>query len=192
MKNEIVAKLNEELRLEITSERQVVYILVEVRKMLEQQDTLDGFPALKLCCDWVVHPKLCGQGAQDVLKRFDNYESEYLNTGLSPANFEPIHGFATHRLFRTELVASLAPHGVDAQVLSSDAYWQAFIRQYMSVIRDCPLEARDGKTQHVAQVSGIAWPEDQMAIFPGKFVIQWNWKLKDGRERQTKETCALI
>ncbi len=49
---------------EIRSERQVVYILVEARKLLEQQGTLESFRGFKLCGDWAVRPKLRGPDAQ--------------------------------------------------------------------------------------------------------------------------------
>jgi len=193
MKEDITAKLSRALAAEIRAESQVVYILVEARKLLEQQDTLEGFPALKLCCDWTVHPKLRGPGAQGVLKVFDDYEIEFLKSGISTAEYAPLRDFAMLTSFRAELAGALAPHGVDVQRLSSNDYWQSFIRQYTSVIQDCPLEAWEGKTEHVTHVSGLAWPEDQaMAVFPGKLVIQWNWRLKSGRERETRETCALF
>ena len=193
MKEHITSKLSRALAADIRAESLVVYILVEARKLLEQQDTLEDFPALKLCCDWAVHPKLRGPGAQGVLKVFDAYEIEYLKSGISTAEFKPLRDFAMLTSFRTELGGALAPHGVDVQRLDSNDYWQSFIRQYTSVIRDCPLEAWEGKTEHVTHVTGLAWPEDQAtALFPGKLVIQWNWRLKSGGGRETRETCALF
>jgi hypothetical protein len=128
-----------------------------------------------------------------VLKVFDDYEIEFLKSGISPAEYAPLKDFAMLTSFRAELAGALAPHGVDVQRLSSNDYWQSFIRQYISVIQDCPLEARAGATKHVTHVTGLAWPEDQAnVVFPGKLVIQWNWQLKSGRERETRETCALF
>jgi hypothetical protein len=193
MKEDIIAKLSRALGADIRTESQVVYVLVEARKLLEQQDTLEDFPALKLCCDWAVHPRLRGLGAQGVLKVFDDYEIEFLKSNISTADYAPLKDFAMLTSFRAELAGALAPHGVDVHSLSSKDYWQSFIRQYVSVIQDCPLEARAGATKHVTHVTGLAWPEDQAnAVFPGKLVIQWNWRLKSGRERETKETCALF
>lgn len=66
---DIVAKLNREFDAEVVTERQVVYILVEARKLLERQGTLENFQAFKLCGDWAVHPKLNRSSAQVVLGR---------------------------------------------------------------------------------------------------------------------------
>lgn len=48
MRGDIVEKLNRELNEPIREERQVVYILVEARKLLEQQGTLENFRGFKL------------------------------------------------------------------------------------------------------------------------------------------------
>ncbi len=124
MKDDIVAKLNRELDEEIVSERQVVYILVEARKLLEQQRTLDSFRAFKLCGDWAVHPKLRGPDSQLVLKYFDAYEAEYQNSGVTMAEFqlEPLHDFVSYRRFRVEFMQALAPYDVNVDRLASDTF----------------------------------------------------------------------
>jgi hypothetical protein len=57
MRGDIVEKLNREFEEPIRNERQVVYILVEARKLLEQEGVLETFSDFKLCSDWAVHPK---------------------------------------------------------------------------------------------------------------------------------------
>lgn len=194
MKEEIAAKLERELGSEIESERQVIYILVETRKLLERQNTLDTYRALKLYSDWAVHPKLRGPDAQNILKHFDAYEVEFQKSGATVAEFkhEPLHEFMSLTRFRTELMESLSTHGVDTEPLVVDQFWQSFIQNYCAVIQDCPLEAIDNNTKLVSHVSALAWPERKAnAIFPGKRVVQWNWILKTGLQRE-KLVCALI
>jgi hypothetical protein len=193
MKLDIISKLNIELDHEIVSERQVVYVLVEARKLLEQQDTLRKFRAFKLCSDWAVHPKLTGTDSQMILRHFDAYETEHQNSGVTVAEFrlEPLHDFMTYKRFRAEFIEALSPHGVEVGRLSSNAFWQSFIQHYTSVIQDCPLEAIGNNTQLVSHVSGLAWPKETAdAIYPGKRVIQWNWTLKNSTQR--KLVCALV
>jgi hypothetical protein len=193
MKQDITSKLNIELDQEIVSERQVVYILVEARKLLEQQKTLDEFRAFKLCSDWAVHPKLTRRDSQTILKHFDAYEAEHQKSGITVAEFqlEPLHDFMTYKRFRAEFIEALSPHGVEVGRLSSNAFWQPFIQHYSAVIQDCPLEAIGNNTQFVSHVSGLAWPKEKAdAIYPGKRVIQWNWMLKNSTKR--KLVCALV
>jgi hypothetical protein len=193
MRGDIVEKLNCELNEPIREERQVVYILVEARKLLEQQGTLENFRGLKLCSDWAVHPKLRGPDAQQILAFFNAYEAEYAKSGVTIAEFQPkpLKDFLSLTSFREEMMASLQPHGVEVDRIASDGFWKPFVQCYMSVIQDCPLEAWEQNATHVSHVSAQAWPEDMAnGIFPGKCVVQWNWTLTNTQEH--KLVCALI
>lgn len=194
MRDEIAAKLSYELDKEIQSERQVVYILVETRKLLEREDALTAYRALKLCSDWAVHPKLCGTDAQEILRRFDAYEVEFQKSGKTLAEFQPgpLHEFLSLAKFRTELMQALSRYGVHAAPLASDTIWQNFVQHYCGVIRDCPLEARNEHTRLVTHVRAVAWPTDQAdAVFPGRRVVEWIWTLGSGMVRE-KTVSALI
>jgi hypothetical protein len=185
--------LNRELDTEPNSERQVVYILVEARKLLEQQSVLDKFPAFKMCCDWAVHPKLDRSGAQIVLQHIDEYESEFRKTGVAVGEFQlkPLHDFLSHNTFCSEFIQALEPYGVNVDSIRSASFWQSFIQQYSAVIQDCPLEAKRNSAQLVSHVTCIAWPEETAnSIYPGKRVVEWHWSLKDGARRTV--VCALI
>lgn len=191
---DIVAKLNGEFDAEIVTERQVVYILVEARKLLERQDTLDNFQAFKLCGDWAVHPKLKRSSAQAVLGYFDAYESEFRKSGVTVAEskLQPLLDFMAHKNFREQFIQAVEPHGVRVDRLVSDDYWRAFIQLYSAVVQDCPLEARANTTQFVNHVTCLAWPKDRAnALYPGKHVVQWKWNLKSGAPKE-KLVCALI
>ena len=68
----IVRKLNKEFKLPVRSESQVVYILAEIRKLLELTGMAREFIALQLYSSWAVHPHLKKQIARDVVKIFDD------------------------------------------------------------------------------------------------------------------------
>ena len=83
MKPDIIEKLRDELREHIHSERQVVYILAELRKLLELESLARieaGSPsdtsyfALQFYCDWAVHVRLDYSGAQRIVERFNQYQ----------------------------------------------------------------------------------------------------------------------
>lgn len=193
MRGDIVEKLNRELEQTICDERQVVYILVEARKLLEQQGTLENFRGFKLCGDWAVHPKLRGPDAQQILAYFNAYEIEHAKSGVTMAEFQPkpLQGFLSLKRFREEMMESLQPYGVEVDRIASGEFWKSFVQFYMSVIEDCPLEAWEQNAIHVSHVSAQAWPENMAnGIFPGKCVVQWNWTLTNTQER--KLVCALI
>jgi hypothetical protein len=76
MERDIIDKLTGEFDERITSERQVVYILVELRKLLERNSTLKNYSTLKLCADWAAHPRLSRGPAQEIVRLFDEYEAK--------------------------------------------------------------------------------------------------------------------
>ncbi len=193
MKAAIVEKLNHELNQQIISERQIVYILVEARKLLEQQGTLDAFGAFKLCSDWAVHPYLDRQPAQLILQYFDAYEEEHRKSGIGVKeyNFAPLSDFLCYKHFRQELVDALSPHGVAVNTLADDHFWRTFIVYYTSVIEDCPLKAKAAKTQLVSDLSAQAWPQTIAdSVFPTKCVVEWTWTMKDGS--YPKSVCTIL
>jgi len=194
VRNDIVGKLNRAFDQNNVDEQQVVYILVETRKLLEQQNTLGSFPALKLCIDWAVHPKLDRSGAKVVLGYFDAYEAEFQKSGVTVAEskLQPLLEFMSHRKFREQFIQAVEPHGVRVDRLASDEFWREFIQQYSAVVQDCPLEARANTTRFVKHVTCLAWPKEQAnALFRGQHVVQWNWNLKSGAPKE-KLVCALI
>ncbi len=193
MRGDIVEKLNRELEQTICDERQVVYILIESRKLLEQQGSLENFRGFKLCGDWAVHPKLRGPDAQQVLAYFNAFEAEHAKSGVTMADFQPkpLQRFLSLKSFREEMMESLQPYGIEVERIASDEFWKSFVQFYISVIQDCPLEAWQHNAINVSHVSAQAWPEDMAnGLFPGKCVVQWNWTLTNTHER--KLVCALI
>jgi hypothetical protein len=70
-RNSIVEKLRRELGREITTESQVVYILAEIRKMLEKTNDGTDYFALEFYCSFALHTKMSKAGAKRILERFD-------------------------------------------------------------------------------------------------------------------------
>jgi hypothetical protein len=54
----IVGKLRMKLQEKIVSECQIVYILVEIRKLLNLRNQRTAFSILNLYCNWAVHVPL--------------------------------------------------------------------------------------------------------------------------------------
>jgi hypothetical protein len=143
--------------------------------------------------DWALHPVLDRKNAKAVLAHFDAYEMEYRRSGVTMHEFGlgELNDFLSLQSFRSEFVGALALFDVAVDSLTSDEYWRGFVQNYCEVIRDCPLKATDDGTRIVLEVTALAWPVDMAnGIFPGKRVVQWNWKPRD-RDHQ-KDICALV
>jgi len=71
----IVEKLRRALTEGMATEQQVVYLLVEIRKLLELRDEKETYFALYCYCCWALHTTMNRNGARKILERFDQASS---------------------------------------------------------------------------------------------------------------------
>ena len=142
MTNDIRSKLTVELGEPITTERQVVYILVQIRKLLDgrEDDDPDPYESLRLYCNWVVHTGLDNKFAKAIVREADFLYPRLITGQLTDE--EKIHlrkrySFIT---FRHEIDQFLADHDITG---FTDASWNDFLECFLRVIHDCPLSFKD-------------------------------------------------
>lgn len=58
MTDQILEKLNIHISNGINKEADVIYLLVQIRKILEREKLKDEYSTLDLYCDWVLHPDI--------------------------------------------------------------------------------------------------------------------------------------
>jgi hypothetical protein len=183
MERDIAYKLTQELDQQIISERQVVYILVELRKLLEKKGMLKEarYRALTFCCDWTVHPKLDRDSARLITELFDRYETKYRRqaVGVSQADIPELVEFCEHTRFRSQFVDACESVAITAVAPKNDEWWRSFLTQFSAVVRDCPLEAKPGSTTFVTRVTASAIDPASIGIFNRQFAICWQWERKD-------------
>jgi hypothetical protein len=178
----ILAKLTEELRQPVTSERQVVYTLVELRKLMELEDgrKYPAYPALKFHCDWVAHPILKGTFAQNIVRLADAYQ-EWLDAGqniVSTMFMAELGPTLTMTNFRNELNQYLRAQGLDPGIPNDDGNWASFLTYYARVIEDCPLRCVSQGLKHVDEVV-LNVLDGSLAASEGlRLAIEWSWKSK--------------
>jgi hypothetical protein len=136
----IVGKLRSELEEKIISERQVVYILVATRKLIDHQGQAANFKALKLYCNWVVHTQLDQSTAQQLID-----ELNIRHAGLHPGDqaqksFMCFWDELSLDRFRPEFRSFLASQGLPHDICD-DGRWDEFLPQYSAIIQGCPLTA---------------------------------------------------
>jgi len=137
MEDHIVAKIRAELKRGIKSECQAVYLLVEIRKLLDRdRQGMQPYNSLRLYTDWAVHVRLDGPQAQEIVKKADAFYPKMINGTHSEeerSEFARILEFST---FRDELGQFLRAKRIRP---FSDAEWNSFLACFLNVIEDCPL-----------------------------------------------------
>lgn len=176
MRPSIIEKLSLHLEDQMNSECKVVYLLCELRKLIDRQRT----PLhLQMCMDWALHVDLSGSGAQNFLKRLDKYVEEYL---VNPEIFDEqiFSELMFIGSFRKELRDFLISNKLCSKICDDDTEWDTFIHSYAGVIEDGALEY---KAVGLNQIFAIVFNKgDLMAPADLPFALEWEILLKDSRK----------
>jgi hypothetical protein len=177
MKDELIRKIQHVLDRPITNEMQVVYLLVEVRKLTEREGYED--PVLKMFCNWIVHPGLGkpAEGSTLILREFDELMTSIRERKERLPQFEHVSFGA----FREALMRFFERFGMMAEFINDLDRWKKFFKLYSSIVVDCPIvfAASKIKLKHISRVElrGVGrspvskrWP-----------VLQWRLTLIDGK-----------
>jgi len=139
----IIAKLEKLLAKGIASEAEALYLMVEIRKLLEQQQAKKQYEYLTFHCDWAVHTALRGPMAQKILEQFDA-ATIHLKTGVELHNLPDslrmeIEHISGMEYFEDQLKEFLAANGLPSIGTSRSDGWTHFRHLYGQIVEDCPL-----------------------------------------------------
>ena len=177
--------IEEKLRRELTSqepltEMRVVYILVEVRKLIQRQCEMDVHETLCFYCDWAVHAHLSRRRAQEVLRLFDDAHPLLCRDEALPHKLDnAITNLSDLRLFRHDLDKFLSAYSLPTELVIH-ARWSEFVRSYAAVIEDCPLLVSANDLRNIKSVTVNV--EDANRDIEGYklFRVVWNCLGQDG------------
>jgi hypothetical protein len=176
MTKELLQKIQRVLDRRIRNEMQVVYLLVEVRKLIDREAYKD--PVLRMFTNWVLHTSLDNRadGSTLILCEFDNLVSELYEKKKLLRQTEHI----SLGTFRDALIRCFGVFGLSASFVHNVSDWKRFSRLYCLVISECPIvfTASKMRLRYIKQIElqgverGISlkeWP-----------IVQWRLTLQDG------------
>lgn len=139
----IITKLEIMLSTGITTEPDALYLMVAVRKLLEQQQAKKQYEYLKFHCDWALHATLEGTTAQKILELFDAAnihlkQGEELHDLPGLLRME-IDRISKMRYFEDQLADFLKANGLPGLGMTRSDGWIHFVHLYAKIIEDCPL-----------------------------------------------------
>jgi hypothetical protein len=165
----------------LDSEMEVVYVLVEIRKYLEQSTELrNRHPALNFYCCWAVHSEAAGNGADRILERFDRLYP-LMKSGLNTEQTQEIFRTLTLGKLKEELICFLDALGVESSIKTSPAHWLKFLRAYASITEDCPFVLSGNSTLKLRNIDSIVVETVPLpAVAPPEVIFSTVWILKNG------------
>jgi hypothetical protein len=139
----IISKLKLQLAKRIRTEADALYLIVEVRKLLEQQQAKKQYEYLTFHCDWALHAKLDGTTAQDILRLFDA-ANIHLKAGVELHELPGLLSMEIDRIsklryFEQQLNKFLKVNGIPTLHATRVDGWGHFIHLYAKIVEDCPL-----------------------------------------------------
>ncbi|MFA5169783.1 MAG: hypothetical protein WC386_02035 [Candidatus Paceibacterota bacterium] len=145
MTDEIIKKLNKVLNQEYLTECEVVYVLVQVGKILEREETKKEYNLINFYRNWVCHSFLDRNEASQIIKEI----KKILNEDCSGNQFEKaktintkekIYPIISFKKFQDQMRNFFNSHGI-----IFNGNWKKFIYKLISIISNIPLQEKEEK-----------------------------------------------
>lgn len=127
----------------MVEECQVVYLMVEIRKIVDYEKSNKTYPLLKFYSDWTVHTEkdhITPEIKQMMEVMYKTAESEIKNPSLRKAG-SPIMQFAYMESLGQEMKRFLESHGINSSLATKEDKWLEFIKLMVKVLENQPIIA---------------------------------------------------
>ncbi len=150
MEDDILQKLRAELERGISTEPQIVYLMVKIRKLLDlDKPHSAAYSTLRLYCDWCVHIKLCGPRAQEIVMKMDALYPDMLGGTLSMEGKHYLRDIFAFNKFHDELNQFLYHKCLPTL---SESQWHLFLTGFLNTVEDCSLKVNGMKLTNIDEV----------------------------------------
>ena len=146
--NKIIAFLKE--RPNLYHESHVVYLMVEIRKLLDKQDGGNKqklYPVLRFYCDWTVHTekskitpeiKMIMHGIDQCI-RHRSVEKEQKGYVIVDEEKDPLEKFIGMSQLRQEMKCFFIECGFPLRLINNDKNWKSFKKLFKEVLALQPI-----------------------------------------------------
>lgn len=146
MRDNIVSKISNELSKGITSEAQVLYLLVEIRKV-RQADDNQTIPRgrksfLDFYRDWVCHVELNYDNAvKTFLDRFELLvDSNLTEKEIARSFIDHYPSFFKFNELRSELRVFFENENITTELTDNMRKWHTFVKHLLGILKDCSIK----------------------------------------------------
>lgn len=195
MTKDMVSKLHLHLEKPVDTECSVVYLLAEVRKLLDRDDPKHRYAALWMYCHWALHVDLdLPKTTSDFLKQVDLWVTNNIAYLVPSGPWKFIQEYYLFRdfiyldTFRKQLRLFLTAYKLPKEICTNESKWFEFISAYAGVIEDGTLACESKKNNELGAVQRVVFKKGKTLSRDHHvdFVIQWDIELKDGRTLKTE------
>lgn len=149
MEDEIIIKLKSALDEPIKKECQVVYILAEIRKLLDRWGDLKILPVLRFYSNWALHIEICKTSA--VRPLLEKIEQTILSKKY---NVWAVWAMIDFEEFCKEIGLFLNKLNIN-DPFEDRNYWGNFRSLFVDILIDCPLKPNYGDIEEFCFVKSL-------------------------------------
>ena len=140
-KEKIIEKLDTFLsaRNPITEECHTVYLMVEIRKILDHEKCKD-FPLLRFYCNWTVHTDKDIEAEMKIVmeEMYSDIKEQIANPVMVKSDSAPKR-FAYMDNLKAEMKKFLEERGINSSITEGSS-WVEFVRLFIKVLEDQPIK----------------------------------------------------
>lgn len=200
---DLIYKLTRALEKPVRTEGRVVYVMVEIRKLMDRREAERRkavpeadrrklryeFPILKLFCDWAVHINIeWNREAEPLMREFDGaVESVKAGNGIPL----PFLQFLSLSHLREEFARFLKVNGLPIRLVEDGHAWDRFLDLYSAVVSDCPITYTSRQipfklistltlTKDMPREESYAFVRSLLGREPHSVWMNWRIELTDG------------
>ncbi|TAJ36858.1 MAG: hypothetical protein EPO55_20245 [Reyranella sp.] len=153
---EIVDKLDAFLTAQMppAEERDIVYLLVEIRKIIDHDNAVVTYPILKFYADWCVHTRKDRLTKEMIAILGDIYNAAaaaILQPHSPLGAADPARDFIYMSRLRNDLRRFLSTYGLPGSLVDSDDNWVSFVALLVKVLENQPIIDSSNKLGNVSQ-----------------------------------------
>jgi len=150
MQHEVLDKLRAVLSGPIDTEPLVVYVMVEVRKVIEHLKESKQYPELWFFCNWTLHTKI-DQEVPAILRELELIIDQILQNPESSSYMEPLSKAISLGRLRRALKGFASAWALPTAHFDDPLAWQQFSRLYAEVVREMPLGSKNAPLKGVLE-----------------------------------------
>lgn len=200
---DLIYKLTRALKKPVQTECEVVYLMVEIRKLMDRREAerrkavpeedhrklRPEFPVLKLFCDWAVHINIeWNREAEPLMREFDGaVESVKAGNGIPLSFLE----FLSLSHLREQFARFLKLNELPTRLVEEGHAWDRFLDLYSAVVSDCPITYTNRQmpfklistltlTKDMPREESYAFVRSLLGDEPHSVWMNWRIELTDG------------
>ena len=166
MKDKILKNISKELKSRIDTKAKAMYLLVEIRKILELSNYKGDI--LYIFCNWVLHSKLDYPKTKKYFSgKFDPYiDNKTSSKDVGENILSNHHDFFILKDLKNGLDDFFTQNNLQNNLTNSPGVWVNFVRILLEILKECPIIINSPK------IDSLSLTEDKNGISCYRFLLK--------------------